>query len=134
MINVARLRTAIAALRSGNYPQGRKMLRAPEGYCCLGVLTDVAIKADREVALSVGDYIDTATVWYERPELPPVVRDWYGLEDTNPILLFDDVNDRTAIDCNDELEMSFDPIADLFEQLVERQQQREMDTRMDHAQ
>lgn len=28
----------IAALRSGEYPQGRKRLKSSDGYCCLGVL------------------------------------------------------------------------------------------------
>lgn len=34
----------VAALRSGEYKQGSGRLRTPEGWCCLGVLTDLAIK------------------------------------------------------------------------------------------
>jgi len=32
----------IAALRSGEYPQDKAFLRSEKGYCCLGVLCDVA--------------------------------------------------------------------------------------------
>jgi hypothetical protein len=32
------------ALRSGEYAQGRSTLRSPSGYCCLGVLCDLAVK------------------------------------------------------------------------------------------
>lgn len=34
----------VAALRSGEYKQATGRLRTPEGWCCLGVLTDLAIK------------------------------------------------------------------------------------------
>jgi hypothetical protein len=32
----------LEALRSGNYPQGKKRLRSEDGWCCLGVLCNVA--------------------------------------------------------------------------------------------
>jgi hypothetical protein len=32
----------VEALRSGNYEQGRGLLRAEDQYCCLGVLCEVA--------------------------------------------------------------------------------------------
>jgi hypothetical protein len=36
----------VAALRSGEYTQGTAMLRSGTGcHCCLGVLTDLAVKA-----------------------------------------------------------------------------------------
>jgi hypothetical protein len=118
MINAARLRTAIAALRSGNYPQGRKMLRAPEGYCCLGVLTDVAIKADREIATSIGA---TIPYWGRCQYLPGVVRDWYGFDRANPILPtmgFSELPTVPSAYINDVMRLNFDKIADLFEQLL----------------
>lgn len=34
----------IAALRSGEYPQAYGALRTIDGFCCLGVATDVAVK------------------------------------------------------------------------------------------
>jgi len=33
------------ALRSGEYEQGKCQLRQGEGFCCLGVLCDLAVKA-----------------------------------------------------------------------------------------
>jgi hypothetical protein len=32
----------VRRLRSGNYPQGRRELNGRSGYCCLGVLCEVA--------------------------------------------------------------------------------------------
>lgn len=34
----------VSALRSGEYQQASGRLRTPQGWCCLGVLTDLAIK------------------------------------------------------------------------------------------
>ena len=31
----------VAALRSGDYPQGQGALKTADGYCCLGVLCDI---------------------------------------------------------------------------------------------
>ena len=36
----------VAALRSGKYKQGTSYLRKGDEFCCLGVLCDLAIKAD----------------------------------------------------------------------------------------
>lgn len=35
----------VTALRSGDYPQGRLMLRPTNGYCCLAVLQEVSGKS-----------------------------------------------------------------------------------------
>ena len=46
----------IAALRSGEYRQGRRLLRASDGsYCCLGVLCEVAgLRRDGEMFVFPG--------------------------------------------------------------------------------
>jgi hypothetical protein len=35
----------LTALRSGEFRQARQLLRTPEGYCCLGVLCELAARA-----------------------------------------------------------------------------------------
>lgn len=35
----------IDALLSGDYPQTKYLLHTPDGYCCLGVLCDLAVQA-----------------------------------------------------------------------------------------
>jgi hypothetical protein len=73
-------------LRSGEYPQGRQVLRTREGeFCCLGVLCELAVeqKVIPEPTLSYGgayfyhdDKVDDAfDSW-----LPPSVRKWAGLQ------------------------------------------------------
>lgn len=45
-INLDNWRKAwVKALRSGKYQQGKGALRDGEGFCCLGVLADLAVKA-----------------------------------------------------------------------------------------
>lgn len=39
-ITIDQLNDWLDALRSGQYPQGRGQLKAPNGFCCLGVLAD----------------------------------------------------------------------------------------------
>lgn len=121
MINADRLRLGIAALRSGQYRQGHEMLRSPEGYCCLGVLTDIAIKhGGMEVAQGVAVLVNedwSGEVWYEMANLPPVVQDWYGFEDADPYLFNSDARDARASACNDSRGMTLHEIADRFERV-----------------
>jgi len=78
----------IAALESGDYPQGRLELENKRGqFCCLGVLCDLAVKAgvierflkftgtEERVAYGLGDEVSYTS-------LPPAVRNWAGIETT----------------------------------------------------
>jgi hypothetical protein len=98
------------ALRSGEYKQAKEMLakvnpetEEVEGFCCLGVLCDLAVKegvipspvrVDKYERVLGGDlpkdryqygdpeadlYLNTSTA-----ELPEAVRLWAGLDDTSP--------------------------------------------------
>jgi hypothetical protein len=81
-----------AALRSGNYRQGQKMLRAGDSYCCLGVLCDLAVRAGilgEPVLLTTGD--EDEQWWYYDSRcdyLPGAVKEWAGLPDSNPEVRF----------------------------------------------
>lgn len=47
VLDKEQLKTWIAALRSGKYPQGKMALQSTQGYCCLGVACKVLIPEDK---------------------------------------------------------------------------------------
>ena len=77
----------VSALRSGKYRQGRKVLHSSYNtYCCLGVLCELA----RESGVKI-DYVEgyegaLPRIFYDNEayELPPSVREWAGVENSNP--------------------------------------------------
>lgn len=81
----------LEALRGGEYKQGRSHLNSGGKFCCLGVLTDLAIKSGVvEVEETDEDSWSTDVVsyrsknedgdWYvEHLNLPHVVQVWSGL-------------------------------------------------------
>lgn len=69
----------VEALRSGKYPQSRDFLQNRQGYCCLGVLCELAVKA------GVAQKVDLKTAGltsYDRETkvLPQSVCTWAGLD------------------------------------------------------
>jgi hypothetical protein len=76
----------VAALRSGEYPQGRKRLREETRFCCLGVLCDLYTNAhadftwQKRYGQRLGDYtfVD-ATADYDRFPPHSVYDRWAGL-------------------------------------------------------
>jgi hypothetical protein len=80
----------VEVLRSGKYPQGRgKLVRVmggePVGFCCLGVLCELAV--GEGVAEWHDDVIvskDEGKVHREAHYLPPAVQKWAGIEAGNP--------------------------------------------------
>lgn len=71
----------VAALRSGQYKQGRHQLKNDlREFCVLGVLCDVHAK-------STGDsYWHGNSYQYTKTELPPVVMKWAGMSDNEGAL------------------------------------------------
>jgi hypothetical protein len=68
----------VAALRSGEYKQGQKYLNGAGGFCCLGVLCDLAVKeglAEWKVCESWG-YL---SVQGYTAVLPMSIAKWAGL-------------------------------------------------------
>lgn len=94
----------IAALRSGEYKQGKMFLKHADEYCCLGVLCDLHCKETGMQWESDGSYCGELKV------LPDEVRAWAGLEDVNPKL-----GDFVAAYWNDMMG-DFPKIAGLIEQ------------------
>ncbi len=133
-----------AALRSGDYQQSTSSLVKVDtnngdvlGYCCLGVLCDLAEKADVDVVRTkqVAYYEDDEEWHYNHTFdgrddlLPDVVRKWAGM-DTNDGSIYvswdspedparEDFNNESLAGLNDEGK-TFAQIADLIEKYSER--------------
>ena len=88
----------------------------PVGYCCLGVLCDVAIKAGVQVRVDVD--IEHGNAHYDGDwmALPESVKNWAGLKVSSPAVPFghEDCLESLA-ELNDEAGLNFDEIADLIE-------------------
>lgn len=100
-------------LRSGEYTQITGQLREKDnGRCCLGVACDtykrLTGKGDWKQNTFVANEDDSCST-----ELPSTVRDFFGFEDTDPLLL----NGYSATTLNDEGLKTFTEIADLVEKL-----------------
>lgn len=80
----------LAALRSGDYKQGMQVLASEEnGYCCLGVLCDLAEKAGAVTSVQVNSpLVDSRVKAFGAEEacsfLPVEVRTWAGIENHAP--------------------------------------------------
>lgn len=76
----------VDALRSGQYKQGTgwlcKEVNGEREYCCLGVLTDLAIK--NGIDIEVTAYLDDAISYDGESEfLPEVVMEWAEIRTRN---------------------------------------------------
>ena len=94
-------------LRSGEFSQTDGTLRNQDGMCCLGVLTHQYVAAGNPETYDDEDMV--ANVW-ENGILAEPVREWAGLDDSNP-----DLANCVASWHNDILKSSFDAIADLID-------------------
>lgn len=124
MINKERLKLGLKALRSGKYKQTRGALArlnpdAPTGreYCCLGILTETAIENNCDITVKNMDGSDV--IFYGHQDqflsLPFKAQDWYGFDSHDPKIKYNGREVRASY-LNDSLRLSFDQIADLFEE------------------
>lgn len=137
----ARNALLVKALRSGAFTQARGTLEAVRyngyqtevtGHCCLGVACRVAeFEADgftvisrtsggrtRFGTMSVGGEGNRVVSSLAEGYPPTLVKDWFGWYEANPNLWVTDTFEdgrHTAAHLNDNLQMSFDRIADAFE-------------------
>jgi hypothetical protein len=70
----------VRALRSGKYKQGPEYLCADGKFCCLGVVCELAIKADVQVKKSETEE-DGVRYNKQACVLPTKVMKWVGLKD-----------------------------------------------------
>jgi hypothetical protein len=105
-----------AALRSGEYEQGKEALYDGEGFCCLGVLCDLAFKAGA-IPEPEYDEDEEARLWrYDGRSdyLPDSVKGWAGLAAQNPAVMTPTGREPLAT-VNDEDGLNFAQIADLID-------------------
>jgi hypothetical protein len=74
----------VAALRSGEYEQGRDALTLEGKYCCLGVLCDLAVKSGQDVRVKMETLANQIRYDGETDIAPASVVNWAGLDSGNP--------------------------------------------------
>lgn len=117
----------VAKLRSGDYAQTDGRLADSSGFCCLGVLCEVAVEdgilikvedpaESDDVEKTVYKYLDKVEGYGSVAVLPDAVVEWAGLPYYNPYVKVEESNPEMPIsDVNDDLKYSFSQIADLIE-------------------
>lgn len=123
MTNIENIRKWVTALRSGEYEQTKGVLKNDNGFCCLGVATDVYMKECggtwSKSAQFFGNEPNPRSGYlfddYEGERLPREVRDWLGIQDADPELLTGRSGEYEphlpATSLNDEEEWTFEQIA-----------------------
>lgn len=107
----------VAALRSGKYTQSKQKLKTKYGYCCLGVLCDLAVK-EGICKESPGEDLHNEEVMFDTRTsiLPDSVLRWSEVDSLNPSILIEGkIYPYTLAECNDTLELDFNQIADIIE-------------------
>lgn len=115
----------VEALRSGEYAQAQTRLVTSDGYCCLGVLCDLAVKSGLDIKVT---HVDTVTQFAgEESILPMAVVEWAGLAvdgdsidmlyNQNPYLDVDfDGNHKNTLAYLNDHGMNFNGIANVIEE------------------
>lgn len=105
----------VQALRSGEYNQSFCSLNNGIGYCCLGVLCDLAVKdgvgewrSNGNMAFYYGTGIHESKLW-----LSGQVLEWAGIKEPDP-----NVHGEKLSTWNDKTRLSFAEIADLIEEFL----------------
>lgn len=124
MLNTVARDLWVAALRdTDTYPQTKGALQNEDGYCCLGVLCEVAVIAGVDITKTVNE---NGVVFYDGDceHLPEAVVKWAGLDSSNPVALVDEDEqdedgpvrtEREFVMLNDDMAWSFPAIADVVE-------------------
>lgn len=116
----------LEALRSGEYEQTTGALRSTNGYCCLGVLCEVAVKNDViPEGVAADEDVEVTTYYYAEAGswLPDVVAQWAGLDEGDPGVDLDNAADDhyegekhyTLSSLNDLYGYDFEMIAGVIE-------------------
>ena len=110
----------IKALRSGKYKQTSRSLRTPDGFCCLGVLCDIAIKSG-EVKNAIDEHLKWEDqnrpyfrIGMESNYIPGDIREWAEIIES-PIVEQENGETDYLTNINDAGELSFYDIANLIE-------------------
>lgn len=118
----------VARLRGGEYPQSTCYLGSDSGYCCLGVLSEMAVEAGviqkrRKITPAGRDagrfeYGDDENGWTDQ-FLPRAVVTWAGVDTPSPHVLRADtghLDEQVSLAGLNDLGESFDGIAGIIEE------------------
>lgn len=106
-VNKGRVRLLVAALRSGLYEKTRGKLHrmagnhTEEGWCCLGVASDVAHKFGLPVDRAAAEFSQCESFDEDSSYMPRSVMEWYGFDSNNPLLRLPDGRTLAASTLND---------------------------------
>lgn len=106
----------VAALRSGDFKQGRGALAVIDGgsasHCCLGVLCELYVKDGGELLVDNLEHHRRYNSQSHYP--PPEVIEWAGLASVDGSF-FGETGDTNALDCLNDNGVPFEDIADFIE-------------------
>ena len=114
-----RIGLLIAALKSGDFKQGRGALREVDKFCCLGVACEVYRRENPQAKRTWhtnGSSIRSLFL-QQTITLPLEVIEWYGFDESDPMITVGS-EDGHASDLNDS-GCTFDQIARGFEGMIE---------------
>ncbi len=107
----------VAALRSGDYEQGRTYLNNNGKFCCLGVLSEIAVAegiVDTREIYGIVSYGLNGSArgdgGWESAGVTKPIREWANIE-SNPRM-----GNNDAMSMNDSFGYTFDQIADEIEE------------------
>ena len=102
----------VAALRSGEFKQGRGVLRVGDLFCCLGVSCELAVRAGVDIDMTV---VNNAFTYNGHAfSLPANVRLWLGLT-TEKGEYIDAIGSRGSLTADNDNGVSFAQIANTIE-------------------
>lgn len=128
MANTEVIKKWVAALRSGDYRQTEGWLHDENGYCCLGVLCDIAVKDGviPSETTRVNSHGETITEYDGQSQLlPQSVSDWSGITHSEGGYVYIPCEDEdgdvtvckgTLVEANDNYGATFAVIAALIEE------------------
>lgn len=108
----------LSALRSNKFPQTKEHLKDNNGFCCLGVLCEIAVE-DGVIAPPIKDPVTLEWLYEnEGGTLPLKVMEWAEISDENPYVEYieDGVSHYDSLsELNDSKNKNFTQIADIIE-------------------
>jgi hypothetical protein len=112
------MRQWVTALRSGQFKQSAGWLESENGYCCLGVLCNLAIAqgvCDYEIEYNKDHFKMISRFDGHSADLPLSVVYWAGVESPKGDF-YDNSNKKESLSALNDSEVSFAYIADIIEQ------------------
>lgn len=105
----------LAALRSGEYGQGKDCLKGPGGFCCLGVLGDLMVEEGKAEWQTDGED-GQAKLFDNKLVLSPQVVDWAGLPSDPEGFFCGDVGLKAPLTMMNDQGATFEELAKIIEE------------------